>query len=77
MKIEKGSVPSLLIQIVAFIVAAIIIWPLMDMFICAIFTHSDFVYSVQAHIIEPIIFGIIAGIVFWTIDKISMKKKQK
>ena len=73
-KIKKGSVPALFIEIAALIVAALIIWPLLDMFFCAVFTHSEFHYSVTEHLVEPIIFGIIGGFIFWIFDRISIKK---
>ena len=70
--IENGSIVYLWIQIFLFSVMAIIIWPLLDLFICKVFTRSEFVYSVVEHIIKPIIFGVMAGFVFWLFDK---KKK--
>lgn len=73
-KIKKGSIPALFIEIAALIVAALIIWPLLDMLFNAVFTHSEFHYSVTAHVVEPIIFGIIGGFIFWIFDRISIKK---
>ena len=76
MKIEKGSVKALLIEMFGTAIAGIILWPILDMLYCAIFTHSEFVYSVNSHIVQPIIFGW-AGLIFWGIDRISMKKNKK
>lgn len=77
MKIEKGSVKALFIEMFGIAVAGIILWPILDMLYCAIFTHSEFVYSVNGHIVQPIIFGCVAGLIFWVIDRISMKKNKK
>lgn len=77
MKIEKGSVKALLIEMFGTAIAGIILWPILDMLYCAIFTHSEFVYSVNSHIVQPIIFGCAAGLIFWGIDRISMKKNKK
>ena len=53
----------LCIQIVVNTVIAMIVWPILDIIICNVFTHSQFIYSVNQHIIQPIVFGlIIAGI---------------
>lgn len=73
-KIESTSVQYLILQSVAIAVAGMIIWPLFDLFWCGVITHSEFVYSVTEHIIEPIVFGCIMGLVFWVIDKKKAKK---
>ncbi len=75
--IEKGSVQHLIIQIISIIIAGLIIFPLCDFLFCKILQNTNFVYSVNDHIIEPIIFGVIAGLIFWTLDKKSVKKAQK
>ena len=74
---KKGSIPALFAEMVALTIAGMIVWPLLDMFFCAVFTHSEFKYSVSDHIIEPIIFGIIGGIIFWSFDRYSVKKSEK
>lgn len=76
-KIKSTSIAFLFIQIIALIVAAMIIWPLLDMFLCNVFTNSEFHYSVFEHVVEPIIFGVIAGIIFWIINIITEKRKAK
>lgn len=76
-KIEKGSFVELVVLIVSISIAGIIIWPILDILFDAVFTHSGFVYSVQDHVVEPIVFGCIVGLVFWTIDVIAVKKKKK
>ena len=74
-KIEKGSISALVIQVVAFAIGAMIIWPIFDLLYDLIFTHSGFVYSAEEHIVKPMIFGCIAGVVFWVVDKVAGKKK--
>lgn len=77
-KIETTSTKYLIIQILAIAIMGIIIWPLFDLLICNIFTHTVFTYSVTDHLIEPIIFGCILGVVLWVSErKISSKKEKK
>ena len=73
-KIESTSAEYLILQIVAIAIAGMVIWPLLDLFWCAVITHSAFVYSVADHIVEPIIFGCICGLVFWIIERKKAKK---
>ena len=75
-KIEKTSWQALVLQMLAFAVAAIIIWPLFDLIWAALVTHSEFKYSVGEHILGPIVFGIICGLIFWLIDRANAKKKK-
>lgn len=74
-KIEKNSIKYLIIQTLAIIIFAIIIYPLIDLALCKLITHTEFVYSVNEHIIEPIIYGTILGIVFFMIDRKANSKK--
>lgn len=67
-KIEKDSTKYLIIQIAAITIAGIIIWPLFDLITCKFFTNSKFIYSISDHIIKPIVFGIIIGLVFWAVE---------
>ena len=75
-KIENTSFLYLIIEIFTLIIAGIIIWPLFDIFWCNVITHSEFHYSVFEHIVGPIIFGIIAGIIFWLFNVMSKKNKK-
>ena len=52
---------------VACAIGAMIIWPILDLLYDAIFTHSGFVYSIEEHMTKPMIFGCIAGVVFWMV----------
>lgn len=68
-KIDKNSILYLIILIISISIAGIILYPLLDILYYKFITHSKFVYSVREHIIEPIIFGCIAGTVFWLVEK--------
>ncbi len=72
-KVKKGSIKHLILQILSIAIAGMILWPLFDLIVCKIFTHTEFVYSVPEHVVEPITFGCILGIVFWVLDKKSKK----
>lgn len=72
--VERGSVKYYVIEFVCLFVAAIIIWPLLDMFISAVFTHSEFTYSVFQHILEPALFAVIFTIIDFVIYKCQEKK---
>ena len=74
-KNESTSIDYLILLIVVIAVMGMIIWPLLDLFWCAIITHTKFVYSIAEHLIEPIIFGCIMGTVFWMLEKKKAKKK--
>lgn len=68
-KIEKGSIKSLAIQIIAISIMGIILYPLFDLVCCKFITNSEFVYSIHSHIIYPISFGFIMGTINWLIEK--------
>lgn len=74
-KIDHASVTYLIIQTMAIIVAAMIIWPLLDMIWCAVIERKEFVYTVRDFIVEPIIFGIIVGVVFWLFERRKIKRE--
>ena len=67
--IEKGSIKHLIISIITISITGIILYPIFDLVLCALITKAKFVYSVHNYIIQPIIFGVIMGTVFWISDK--------
>ena len=71
-EIKKGSTQHLIIQIIIIIIAGLILFPLLDFIISLIF-RTEFAYSVDDHIIEPIFYGVVLGIIMWAIDKKSLK----
>lgn len=68
-KIEKGSITHLFLEIITVSVAGIILWPLLDLLYHQFITNSPFNYSVFEHVVEPIIFGCIFGLLSWVINK--------
>ena len=71
-KIEKGTILSLFVNIISLIVAAMIIWPLLD----RLFDGDKFKYTVYEYIVLPAIFGVIAGIIFWLFERRKIRKEQ-
>ena len=67
-KIEENKVLYIIIQCLVMIVMAMIIWPLFDFFFCKVIEHTKFTYSLLNHVIEPIIFGVIAGVVLGILE---------
>lgn len=67
--IERGSIKHLIILIVATAICGMIIYPLFDFVLCNLITNSKFIYSIHSHIIEPIIFGCVMGIILWILEK--------
>ena len=67
--IEKNSVTYLLLLIFTVSVCGIILYPIFDLILCNFITNSKFVYSIHDHIIQPILFGVIFGIISWLVDK--------
>ena len=57
-------------------IAAMVIWPLMDLFWCNIIDHSNFEYSVGEYIVGPLIFAAVFTLIFnW--KALFGKKKKK
>ena len=57
-------------------IAAMIIWPLMNMFFRVVIDKKEFVYSARDYILEPIMYGLFLA-VFTTILKSIDEKKAK
>lgn len=62
-KIKENRILYIFINGIATGLAGVIIWPLLDLFLCKVITKTSFIYSVHEHIIEPIIFGFIVSII--------------
>ena len=73
-KVERGSVKYLVILIVALAVAGAILFPMFDLIWSKVVTNSEFSYSAEKYVIEPISFGAIFGLIFWAIDRPKKKK---
>ena len=67
--IERGTTKYLVALVVAIALCGMILYPLFDLILCKFITNSEFSYSVHQHIFQPILFAIIYGIVYWSVDK--------
>ena len=65
---KKGTKYYILL-ILAVAICGIILYPLLDMLWYKFITHSEFEYSIYEHIVQPIIFALVYGIVYWLIDR--------
>lgn len=66
---KKDNIKYLVIWIFSIAIFEMILYPLFDLIICKFITNSRFIYSVNEHIIKPIFFGIILGLVLWVVDR--------
>ena len=71
--IERGTIKYLVVLIVVVAVCGMILYPLFDLIFCKFITKSIFEYSIYKYMIQPILFALIFGITFWSIDKKSNK----
>ena len=76
-KIRKNRVKSSILTAVATYIAAIIIWPLLDLLWAKVITHSEFEYTVQSYILDPIIFALIFGLITFFVWKPETKLEKK
>lgn len=75
--IERGSIKYLVIETITIALFGIILYPLFDLILCKFITNSEFVYSIHNHIIQPILFALILGIISWLIDRNKNKKDKQ
>ena len=61
--IKVGTVKCMIIEIIAVSLFGIILYPLFDLILCNFITNSEFKYSVYSHIVQPVLFGCIFGVV--------------
>ena len=57
-------------------VAAMIIWPLLDLFWAGVITHSEFHYTVQDYVIEPLAFAVLITLVFFCFKAFAKEKPE-
>ncbi len=67
--IERGTTKYLVVLIIAVAVCGMILYPLFDLVYYKLIANSEFVYSVQRHLIQPIAFACVFGPTFWLVDK--------
>ena len=72
-KIKNNKTLYFFAQVIYNTIFAMIIWPLIDM----IFDKKEFVYSVNDHIIQPIMYGFFIVIFTNILRSIDNKKKKK
>ena len=73
MKLERGTVKYLIFSVITTIIFCILLFPLLD-WILSLIKGSSFEWNVRDHIIDPLIYGSIAAVVFWIFDKVRKKK---
>ena len=67
--IERGTIKYLIVLIIATAICGTILYPLFDLIYYKVITNSKFVYSINRHIIQPILFACFFGTTFWLVDK--------
>ena len=75
----KSRIGKSVVFAVSVMIAAFIMWPLLDLFYCNVITNTEFVWSVRSHIVTPIILSIVCGFVeyFWLGHKAKRAGKTK
>ena len=75
-KIENPALQALIYFAITLIIS-LILWPLLDLLICAVFTHSSFHYNFNDYVIEPLIFSVIFTLIFYIPPIFKARKKKK
>ena len=70
---ERGSAKYFIIEFITLAIAACIVWPLLDLLICNVFTHSDFSYTAIDYILKPVIFALIFVLIDYVIFVVRKK----
>ena len=68
-KIERGTIKYLVLLIIATAVCGMIIYPLLDLAYYKLIKKAAFSYSFYKHVTQPILFAVVYGITFWSVDK--------
>ena len=73
MRIERGSLKHYLLLVISMILIGIILYPILDLIICKLITHSKFIYTAKEYIFKPIMHGLCigSGIFFIDISRIN------
>ena len=56
-------------MIIIMILVGFLLYPLFDMIYCKLISNTTFVYSVNKHVVQPIIFAVIYSLVYWSVDR--------
>jgi hypothetical protein len=68
-RIERGSIQHLILLMITVSICGIIIYPIVDFFICSFIQHTKFIYTFKFYIVQPIVGGIVTALVIWAIDR--------
>lgn len=74
-KITSNKFAKIIIFWALAAVFAMILWPLLDLLWATVITHSDFNYTVQDYIIEPLAFAALLTLVFFCFKAFAKEKK--
>ena len=75
-KINNNKILFFFVRFITDAVIAIIVYILVDLFFCNVIDKKEFIYSVDRHLISPIMTGLFTAI-FSVISKITAEKKNK
>ena len=67
--IERGTVKHLIVLIITMTIFGLIFYPLVDFLGRKILSVAEFKYSVDRHVVQPIIFAFTYSIIFWAVDR--------
>lgn len=70
--IERGSIKYLILLILWTAIFGLVLFPLFD-FLSDALMNKTFTYSVDTHLVLPIVFAIVYGLTYWLLDR--RKKK--
>lgn len=71
--IEKGSIKYLVFLVTIYVIMGLILYPIFDIIYCKLITDSEFVYSIEADVLKPVVICSVMGICSWFIEKNANK----
>ena len=75
-KINNNKILFFFVQFITTAIIAIIVYLLVDLFICNVIDKREFIYSVDRHLVGPIMTGLFTA-VFLVVFKVKSEKKIK
>lgn len=73
-KLDSKSKEYAVIFGITIAVSGIVLYPLFDIVLCKFITNSEFIYSAHEHIIQPVLFGMIMGIMIYVLEHVLKSK---
>lgn len=67
--LEKNSIKYLAFLIFIYVLIGLILYPILDFIYCKLITKSDFVYSIEADVIKPVVVCSVMAICSWLMEK--------